>query len=204
MFFDAEADGRRERRAPGDPFVVTFAGTHGIAQGLPSVIDAAALVDDSIEFVLIGDGPVRDALIASAESRGIDNVRFLPQVPLEKTPPLLAASDALLVPLSKHETFRTFVPSKLMDFMAVGRPVILSAAGEAEQIVRKAGSGIVVAPEDPLALADGVRWLRDHPDEAREMGERGRLFARKRLRSTQAARLEELLVDVVRRERHSG
>lgn len=204
MFFDAKADGRSERRAPGDPFVVTFAGTHGIAQGLPSVIDAAALVDDSIEFVLIGDGPVRDALIASAESRGIDNVRFLPQVPLEKTPPLLAASDALLVPLSKHETFRTFVPSKLMDFMAVGRPVILSAAGEAEQIVRKAGSGIVVAPEDPLALADGVRWLRDHPDEAREMGERGRLFARKRLRSTQAARLEELLVDVVRRERHSG
>jgi glycosyltransferase involved in cell wall biosynthesis len=165
------------------------------------VLDAAELAGDGVEFVLIGDGPVRDTLIASAEQRGIPNVRFLPQVPLEETPPLLAASDALLVPLSKHETFRTFVPSKLIDFMAVGRPVILSAAGEAEDIVERAGSGIVVPPEDPRALADGITWLRAHPDDAREMGERGRVFARKRLRSSQAERLEELLLDVVARDR---
>jgi glycosyltransferase involved in cell wall biosynthesis len=201
MFFDAEPDGDRSSLGSRDQFVVTFAGTHGIAQGLPSVLDAAALVADSVEFVLIGDGPVRDLLISSAATRGISNVRFLPQVPLEKTPPLLAASDALLVPLSKHETFRTFVPSKLIDFMAVGRPVILSAAGEAEDIVERAGSGIVVAPEDPRALADGISWLQAHPDDAQQMGERGRVFARKRLRSRQAERLEELLIDVVDRDR---
>ena len=201
MFFDAEPDGARASLGPRDKFVVTFAGTHGIAQGLPSVLDAAKLAGNGVELVLIGDGPVRDTLIDSAERRGISNVRFLPQVPLEETPPLLAASDALLVPLSKHETFRTFVPSKLIDFMAVGRPVILSAAGEAEDIVRRAGSGIVVAPEDPRALADGISWLRAHPDDARQMGERGRVFARKRLRSNQAKRLEELLLDVVARDR---
>ena len=59
-----------------------------------------------------------------------------------------------------------------MDFMAVGRPIMSPAAGEAEQIVRGAASGIVVAPEDPQALADGARWLREHPDDARSMGER--------------------------------
>ena len=132
MFFDAVPDGARAGLGPRDRFVVTFAGNHGIAQGLPSVLDAAKLAGNGVEFVLIGDGPVRDTLIDSAKRRGISNIRFLPQVPLEETPPLLAASDALLVPLSKHETFRTFVPSKLIDFMAVGRPVILSAAGEAE------------------------------------------------------------------------
>ena len=119
------------------------------------------------------------------------------QVPLEATPPLLAASDALLVPLSKHPTFRDFVPSKLIDAMGVGRPVLLSAAGEAARILERAGAGIVVAPEDPVDLVRAVRWLRANPDEAAAMGRRGREFAKTRLRSVQAERLEQLLLDVV-------
>jgi glycosyltransferase involved in cell wall biosynthesis len=91
-----------------------------------------------------------------------------------------------------------------MDFMAVGRPIILSAAGEAARIVDAAGSGIVVAPEDATALADGIRWLRDHPEEAARMGERGRAYAATRRRSAQAERLEALLVDVVARSRFSA
>jgi hypothetical protein len=55
---------------------------------------------------------------------------------------------------------------------------------------------VVAAPEDPDDLVRAVRWLREHPDEAAEMGRRGREFARTRLRSVQAARLEELLREV--------
>ena len=117
-------------------------------------------------------------------------------MPLAETPSLLAASDALLVPLSAHPTFRDFVPSKLIDSMAVGRPVIVSASGESARILEEAGAGVVAAPEDPDDLARAVRWLREHPDEAAEMGRRGREYARPRLRSVQATRLEELLLDV--------
>ena len=105
--------------------------------------------------------------------------------------------DALLVPLSGHPTFEQFVPSKLIDFMAAGRPVVLSAAGEAARILDRAGGGVVVPPEDPAALAAAVRWLAEHPSEAKEMGERGRAFALRRLRSTQAERLEQVLFDAV-------
>jgi glycosyltransferase involved in cell wall biosynthesis len=89
------------------------------------------------------------------------------------------------------------VPSKLIDAMAVGKPVLLSAAGESARILEEAGAGVVAAPEDPDDLVRAVRWLREHPEEAAAMGERGREFAKTRLRSVQAQRLEELLVDVV-------
>jgi colanic acid biosynthesis glycosyl transferase WcaI len=184
-----EGEGRSGR------FVVTFAGILGIAQALPAVLDAAARLAGDAEFVLVGDGPVRASLVEDARARGLTNVEFRPQLPLEAITPVLAASDALLVPLSAHPTFEQFVPSKLIDFMAVGRPVILSAAGEAARILEHAGGGIAVPPESPGELAAAVRWLAAHPREAREMGDRGRAFALRRLRSTQAERLEQVLFD---------
>ena len=70
--------------------------------------------------------------------------------------------------------------------------------GEAARILELAGAGIAVQPEDPQALARAASWLAEHPDEAAAMGARGREFARKRLRSVQAARLEQVLLDVRR------
>jgi glycosyltransferase involved in cell wall biosynthesis len=198
FFTDGDRTARLALGVADGRFAVTFAGTHGIAQALPSVLEAAALERES-DFVLIGDGPVKPALLADAEARGLENVRFCEPVPLTDVPPLLAASDALLVPLSGRGAFGAFVPSKLIDFMAAGRPVVLAAAGEAARIVEQAGAGVVVPPEDPAALAAAVRWLRANAGEAERMGERGRSYARTQLRSAQAERLEELLLDVVGR-----
>jgi glycosyltransferase involved in cell wall biosynthesis len=197
VFLDAVEDGGREALGVSDrDFLVTFAGTHGIAQGLDTVLDAAQLLEGEARFAFVGDGPMKEPLVRLAAERGLRNVTFHEQVPLSEMPPLLAASDALLVPLSAHPTFRDFVPSKLIDAMASGRPVLLSAAGESVRILQTAGAGVAIPPEDPAALAEAVRWLRDHRDEAREMGARGRRFARKLLRSIQAERLEQLLLDV--------
>ena len=198
MFLEAQpGDGRAVFGAADGEFVVTFAGTHGIAQGLDTIVKAAPSLAGEARFALVGDGPLKETLIQLAAESGAGNVDFHPQVPLTETPALLAASDALLVPLSAHPTFRDFVPSKLIDSMAVGRPVIVSATGESARILEEAGAGVVAAPEDPDDLARAVRWLREHPDEAAAMGRRGREYARSRLRSVQAARLEELLLDVV-------
>jgi glycosyltransferase involved in cell wall biosynthesis len=195
LFFDESAPPERNGR----PYRVTFAGTHGIAQALDSVLDAAEQVGELAEFAFVGDGPVKPLMVAEAEERGLANVSFHPQVPLDEVQPYLHESDALLVPLAAHPTFADFVPSKMVDFMAAGRPVIVSAAGEAARILDRAGAGIAVAPEDPAALADAVRWLDANPDAAAAMGSRGRAFARRRLRSVEAERLEQLLLDVTRR-----
>jgi glycosyltransferase involved in cell wall biosynthesis len=198
FFVDGGRAARRELGVDDDRFLVTFAGTHGIAQALPSVVAAAQHTDGAVEFALVGEGPVKEALVAQAERSELKNLRFHPQIPLEEIPPILSASDALLVPLSAHPTFADFVPSKMIDFMAAGRPILLSAAGEAARILELAGAGIAVPPEDPEALAAAATWLAEHPEDAATMGARGREFARKRLRSVQAERLEQVLLDVTR------
>jgi glycosyltransferase involved in cell wall biosynthesis len=197
--FFVDAGGASERTSSGsdEPFLVTFAGTLGIAQALPTVLDAAERTNGGARFSLIGEGPMKDSLVASARARSLQNVQFHAQVPPNEIGALLADSDALLVSLSAHPTFRDFIPSKMIDFMAVGRPVILSAAGESARLLELAQAGVVVTPEDPDALADAVRWLAANREEGERMGQRGRIFARSRLRSVQAARLEQVLLDVV-------
>jgi glycosyltransferase involved in cell wall biosynthesis len=198
FFSDGERGARTELGGQDGRFLVTFAGTHGIAQALPAVVEAAELAPD-IDFALVGEGPMKDSLERLVEQRGLRNVHFRSQRPLDQMPPLLTASDALLVPLSGHPTFADFVPSKMIDFMAAGRPVLLSAAGEAARILERSGAGVVVPPEDPAALAAAARQLRDDPEGSSAMGRRGREFAMTRLRSAQAERLERVLLDVVRR-----
>ena len=198
QFFDAIPGAARAELGIGDGrFLAAFAGNFGIAQALGTVLNAAELTGPEVDFALIGEGPIRAALVADATSRHLSNVHFHPQVPLDEVPPLLAASDALLVTLSGHPTFADFVPSKMIDFMATGRPVVLAAAGEPARILEAAGGGIAVPPEDPEALARALLELRADPASAQLMGARGREFARGRLRSVQAERLEALLFDIV-------
>ncbi len=199
FFAEGPPPPRRDLGLPDDGFLVTFAGTLGIAQALPTVLDAAAQMNGDAVFSFIGEGPMKEALVSAAAERGLDNVHFLPQVPTSEIVPFLAASDALLVSLSAHPTFRDFVPSKMIDFMATGRPIVLAAAGEAARLLERSGGGVVVPPEDAEGLARGVRWLKAHSAEARAMGERGRNFAHLRLRRAQAERLEAVLADAVLR-----
>jgi glycosyltransferase involved in cell wall biosynthesis len=197
FFSNGTSRARQQLDVPEGCFVVTFAGTHGIAQALPTVLDAAALMDEDIQFALIGEGPVKAALQAAAAERGLQNVTFHPQLQLEQLPPILAASDALLVPLAADRTFASFVPSKLFDYMASGRPVIVSAQGEAARLLERSGGGIAVEPENPDALGRAARWLAEHPGECEAMGQSGRRFARKCSRFVQAERLEQIISDVV-------
>jgi glycosyltransferase involved in cell wall biosynthesis len=196
LFFDDPRAGDR-LGVPDDRFLVTFAGTHGIAQALPSVLDAAERIEGGAHFSFVGEGPMKESVVESARERELSNVSFHDQVALDDIVPVLAGSDALLVPLSAHPTFASFVPSKLIDYLAVGRPVILSASGEAARLLERSGGGVVVPPEDPDELAAAIRWLAEHPHEAAEMGRRGREFARSRLRSVQAERLEQIIATLV-------
>ena len=207
FFTAADADGRARRAlgVPDDKFLLTFAGTLGIAQALPSAIAAAELLaPDNVHLAFIGEGPIKGLLEENVAQRGLSNVSFHDQVALDEIPPYLAASDALLVTLSGHPTFEDFVPSKLIDFMATGRPVVLSAAGEAAALVEHSGGGIVAPPENAEALANAVRRLLSKPDQVRELGRCGQEFARLRMRDAQAERLEQVLLHAAKRREYQA
>ncbi len=184
------------------PFVVGFTGNLGLAQGLDALVGAAeALRDEDVLFRIVGDGPRAPELRERCAQLGLSSVRFEPPVPVSQVGSVIASCHALWVPLGAHPTLESFVPSKLYDAMAVGRPVIVAARGEAAEIARRTGAGIVVEPENGPALADGIRALAGDRARLATMAAAARTAGRLSVRSLQVERLEAVLVAAAARRR---
>jgi colanic acid biosynthesis glycosyl transferase WcaI len=160
-----------------EQFVAVYAGLHGHAQGLKQVLEAARVLasDSRFRFVLIGDGPEKGRLQALANEMGLPNVRFLDPRPHGEIPEVLAAADAILVPLVGQITGA--VPSKIYEAMASGRPVVVIASGEPAEIVNEYSAGLTVAPNDVEGLVDALRNLGEDGKLAKSLGENGRKAA---------------------------
>lgn len=137
-------------------FVCGYVGTVGMAHGLEVMLAAAELARrrgrDDLWFWIVGDGARRAHLQAEAARRGLTNVVFSGLVPKDRMPDVLAACDAALVHLRSTELFATVLPSKMFEIMAVGTPIVLGVRGQAHQIVRAAGAGVAMTPDDAESL----------------------------------------------------
>jgi len=157
-------------------FNIMFAGNIGEAQGLETVLDAAELLrnDPQVQFVFVGDGIALPRLRQSAESRALNNVRFLGSYPPRAMPKLYSLADVLLVHLRDDPLFRITIPHKILSYMAVGKPILAAVAGDAADVVTEAGAGIACSPGDGQALASVVqRFHNMNEQERRKMGECG-------------------------------
>jgi glycosyltransferase involved in cell wall biosynthesis len=164
-----------ELRAKGQ-FVVGYAGAHGLANSLGTLIGALERIQDQpVTVVLVGQGPEKERLSERARRLRPEAFRFLPPVPRSAMPSLLARMDALFIGLKRSPLFRFGIsPNKLMDYMAAGKPVI-QAIDAGNDIVAESKCGLSVLPEDPIALAAAIRRLMDIPQEERTaMGARGK------------------------------
>ncbi len=158
-------------------FVVLYLGAHGISHGLDTVIECAALMrGDDVHFLFVGEGTEKESTQAYAEKLELENVTFLSGQSRENVPQIYAASSLCLVPLRNVDLFDTFIPSKMFEIMAAGRPIVGAVRGEAAEILRRAGCALVVAPEDAVEMSAAVRRLRGDADLRRRLGEVGRRF----------------------------
>ena len=159
-----------------DELAFLYAGTLGYAHCWDVILEAAERLRGrpQIVFLLVGDGPEKGRLVEQARLRNLDNVRFVERRPVTDMPAIFAASRATVVPLRKGELFKGTRPSKIFPALACARPVIFSGEGEMAQLLLENRCGIVVPPEDGSAFAAAVVRLADHPEEARELGMRGR------------------------------
>ncbi len=182
-------------------FTALYAGTHGLAHGLATVLDAAELLRDrtEIRIVFIGDGAAKADLIAMAQQRNLTNVTFLEPLPHNQMPLLLAAANVCLVPLRKLPVFEGALPSKMYEAMACARPIVLGIEGEARRLAeQEAKSALAVEPENPHALASAILHLYECPEDAQLLGQQGRAFvemrfARERLTAELEAHLGKIL-----------
>jgi putative colanic acid biosynthesis glycosyltransferase WcaI len=182
-------------------FVVTYAGTHGLSQGLEVVLDAADRLraEPAVRFLLVGDGADKPRLVAAARQRGLDNVSFSDPLPHAAMPSLYARSELCLVSLRKLDSMRRAgLPSKLFEIMAAGRPVVVAAEGEPAEIVDAADAGVTVPPGDGARLAEAIERLRRAPARRRRLGENGRRYIERHLtRERVTERYEQALLRAV-------
>jgi glycosyltransferase involved in cell wall biosynthesis len=180
-------------------FVVTYAGTVGMAHGLAVVLEAAARsAGEPIRYVVVGEGAEKERLEIEASERRLSNIVFLEGVPRERIPGILAASDAVLVHLKDDPLFETVLPSKMFEAMAMAKPILLGVRGESAEILRRTGSGIVFEPEDVAGLLGAVRELAADRGLAKSLGMRGREAAEREFRREAAAmRMLSVLEEVV-------
>ena len=177
-------------------FVVGYVGNLGIAQGLGILLDAAErLPAEEFGFLVVGGGPLGDWLRRERERRRLDAIELRDPVPVDRVGGVLEECNALLVPLRASTVLEDFIPSKLYDAMAVGRPAIVAARGEAAVLAREAKCGVVVPPEDGEALAHVIRSLSADRALSAEMGAAGRRAAHHYARSQQLDALEQILTE---------
>lgn len=156
--------------------IVGYAGSHGLANALDTLLDAAHLVRQRpLSFVLVGAGPEKEALRRHAHALGLHHVHFIDPVAKQQIPALLRRIDIAFLGWRRQPLYRFGIaPNKLLDYMMAGCPV-LHAVDAGNDPVRETGCGASVAPDDPQALAEGLaRLLALDPATRRAMGERGR------------------------------
>ncbi len=200
--FDPGADGAAFRQAHSlqDKFVALYAGAHGMSNDLDVVLDCAAILRDKpqIALVLLGDGKEKTRLQARAAEMGLTNLHFVPPLPKADMKEALAAADACIAILKPVEMYKTVYPNKVFDYMAAGRPLVLAIDGVARQVVELADCGVFAQPGDPQVLAEAIGGLAADPQQARQMGARGRAYLEAHFdREKLAGKLENLMREMV-------
>lgn len=161
--------------------VFMYAGALGYAQGLDSVVRAAALVkeqDPKIHFLFVGDGQEREHLIQLKEELGLDNVTFYGSVPVSEMPRMFSIADYSVVSLRNIELFKGARPSKIFPAISTGTPVLYCGDGESAAILEEYQCGKIAPPENPEGIAQAVLELSSIPEEGYDsMCKKGRELA---------------------------
>jgi colanic acid biosynthesis glycosyl transferase WcaI len=175
--------------ARGD-FLIVYAGNMGAKQDLRNVVSAAALLkhESQIKFALIGDGQERQAIADQVAAQGLRNVKLLPLQPAAELSKVLSSSDALLINQAPL-VVDSVLPSKLLTYMASGRPVLAAAHPDSTtaSLVQHANCGVIAEPGRPEALASTIRSLASQAGRSgslETMGRQGRAYVEEHFERT--------------------
>lgn len=184
IFASAEAPRWRPEVVRDSDLMAIFAGTHGMANGLDAVLDAAGVLKargrDDIRLILIGDGQLKPRLMERAAAERLDNVVFHAPVDKKALSGLLASADLGLQCLANIPAFYYGTsPNKFFDYIAAGLPVLNNYPGWLADQVRTHDCGLVVPPDNPTAFADALEQAAGDRIALKRMGANGASLARR-------------------------
>ena len=143
-------------------FVAGYVGTHGMAHGLETIVNVAEQLkeNDNIRFIFAGGGATRKKVEELVAKKRLSNVILIDRQSKEMMPKIWSLCDVSLVPLVNNDLFRTVIPSKIFECMGMGIPTIMSVPeGEATEIIKRTGSGLVVDSENDTQIKNALLQL---------------------------------------------
>jgi glycosyltransferase involved in cell wall biosynthesis len=181
--------------------LAVFAGTHGQANGLDAVLDAAKVLlergRDSISILLIGDGKLKPALVERTRNEDISNVVFHDPVDKSRLAGLMVATDVGLQCLANVPAFYYGTsPNKFFDYAAAGIPVLCNYPGWIADLIMQNNCGYAVGPEDASAFANALERAAESKSELVSMSTNIQALARRDFdRDTLAAKWIQWVID---------
>jgi glycosyltransferase involved in cell wall biosynthesis len=184
-----------------DGFKVAFTGTHGIANGLDAVLDAASELKkrgrDDIQIIFVGDGKLKPELQERVKLEKLDNCLFLDVMPKKEIKFLYKKIDAGLQVLANIPAFYWGTsPNKFFDYISVGLPVLINYPGWLAEMIAENKCGFCAEADDPIAFADAIEKMADNPEQVKLMGQASLQLAKQSFnRDNQAAEMERFLLE---------
>ncbi|MDA8773303.1 glycosyltransferase family 4 protein [Luminiphilus sp.] len=161
------AEAWRPERVSEHQLLAVFTGTHGPANGLDAVLDAAAVLKevgrDDISIALVGQGREKSALQARARAQSLDNVVFVDPVPKRQLVGLMAGAVIGLQVLRNVPAFYFGTsPNKFFDYISAGLPVLHNYPGWIADLVSVNDAGYFVPPDNPTEFAKALIAAADN------------------------------------------
>ncbi|MCQ6274670.1 glycosyltransferase family 4 protein [Bacillus sp. V3B] len=166
-----------------DAFNIVFAGNIGNAQGLDILPKVAVLIKEkqlnrNIRFNIVGDGRYKETLVEMVNSNNVqDMFNFIPKQPANRIPEFMAACDSAFLCLTDGPLFAMTIPAKLQSYMACGIPIIASAEGETNQIIKESNAGLSSPAGDAQKLSEIIIELSSKSSkELKQLGFNSRSY----------------------------
>jgi glycosyltransferase involved in cell wall biosynthesis len=183
-----------------DKFVIMYTGNIGVANDIECIIKSADLLRNykDIIFLLIGGGIKKSEYVRYVKENNIDNIIFLDSFPKKEMPVVISSADVCIATLKDIPLFRTVYPNKVFDYMASGKPTILSIDGVIREVIEKAEGGIFVPPSDSKKLAEAVLFYYNNRDKIIIHGKNARNYVKKYFEREKIAKaLEKYLKEII-------
>ncbi len=155
-------------------FVAGYIGTVGMAHGLETLIEAAAVIQNhphgqDIRILILGDGARKRALQQLAIQKKLENLLFVDTVEKKEVPTYWALLDVAIIHLKEDPLFEKVIPSKLFEAMAMGVPILHAVRGESTNMVNQYRVGKTIEPDNSNALASEIQWFSSNPEQLLQM-----------------------------------
>ncbi len=185
-----------------DAFVAGYIGTHGMAHGLDTLIDAAHTLANSelsarIHILMVGDGAHRQRLEDRAKAEGLKNIRIINSVPRHDVIRYWSLLDVSIIHLKKSELFTSVIPSKMFECMAMEIPILHGVEGESADIVLEHDIGLTFEPENHNQLVERLITLHDDWDVRARLANNGPIAALNYDRKLLAEKMLSIIEDCV-------